>query len=126
MKKIKITEEQYKRLIISESVSKTDNSKNVFFGISMLMGIKLSGENKNIANNSLNDKEILEDIKSTFENEDKLKDLLVSLEEKGEKNPINKLKNNLDEIIKKFNEHSRKLDLGIKLGVITKQIVNTL
>lgn len=126
MKKIIITEQQYKRLIISESDDKTNNLKRLFFGVSILLGYNLTGQNKIIGDNVLEDKTNIESIGKIFMDENKLKNLIDLMEEKGIENAEGVLKEKIDEFVKKYNDYSQKLGCEHKLGVHTKELISNL
>lgn len=126
MKKIIITEQQYKRLILSESADKTNNLKRLFFGISILLGYNLTGQNKIIGNNVLEDKTNVESIGKIFMDENKLKNLIDLMNEKGIENAEGVLKEKIDGLIKKYNEYSEKLGCEQKLSVHTKELISNL
>jgi len=145
MKKIKITEGQYERLILaeqnriintssdllSESVNKNselleEGWREVVLGVAMLMGLQLTGQNDIIAKKSLSDATIMNQIESTLEDEEKTQELVDLMKEKGMKDPSAMLAKNADEIVSNFNELSNKEKLGVKLSVVIAKNLKSL
>lgn len=118
MKKIKITSEQYNTILLKEKNNRLNESfsndkevlseglKEILLGVASLMGVKLSGQNKEIANSVLKDDATLSNIKNTLEDETKVKDLAKSFGEKGMKNPELRLAKNAKKIYDSFNSFS--------------------
>lgn len=115
MRKIKITHNQYKNILISEQRSRLINNSNseqvleeglkdVLLGVSLLMGVNLTGLNKTNAQKAVADSTIMSEIKSTLENEEKIKELSKAFSEKGMQNPDMKLSKNAQKIVDRFNE----------------------
>ena len=134
MKKIKITKEQYDRLIISEQkrlVNKNsdilkENVKEIVFGVAKLMDLPLTGHNELIAKKALSNAESMKKIKDTLEDEDKTKELIELMKEKGMENSSTILNKKADKIISNFNKLSDKQNLGIKLNFFTENNLNDL
>ena len=95
MKKLKITREQYNALIlaeqkrltinptnvltesINENVEKLDEGwKEIVLGISMLMGLNLTGQNDLTAKKALSDANIMNQIEATLEDKSKTEELI--------------------------------------------------
>jgi hypothetical protein len=113
MKKIKITKKQYETILEHEKDNRSLlKENNMLLGLSLLAGIKLTGQNEFLAKNSLSDGKFLNQIKDTLESDDKIKELVDQLKEKGMKNPENTLSTNAQKIIDSFNQYSKeeKLD----------------
>lgn len=107
MTRIRITEQQYNRILLSEEKERLNECSNdVLLVIASLAGIDLTGNNKMIADRSKQNPNIMSKVKSTLGNEDELKGLVKSLEGKGLKNPNKFLSMNADKIIKNYNENS--------------------
>ena len=87
MKKIKITQEQYNKLIITEQKRLINNSsdllsesinknselleegwKEIVLGVAMLMGLNLTGQNDLTAKKALSDANTINQIEATLEN----------------------------------------------------------
>lgn len=122
MRKIKITSEQYTNLLLREQRNRlsskllNESNKEVLLAVSSLMGVNLSGLNKEIAEKALKDKTIMNKVVSTLENDEKINELVSNLEEKGMKNAKDKLSVNSKKIVDNFNENSDKNNLGLKMG----------
>lgn len=113
--KIKITEDQYKKILLHEHSNRSlinEQNNEVVLGIALLAGLDLTGHNKKIADEALSKEDILSKIKSTLENKDKLKNIADNFEEKGMEDPSNFLSKNANKIKEKFNSLSndKKLD----------------
>lgn len=125
MLKIKITKEQYEKIILFETKNKSqilsEGFRDEVLGISKLMGINLTGLNDEIATKALNDQKVLSNIKKRLENESDLDELIKALEEKGLKNPKENLSNNVNKIIKNFNKLNPKEKIGTKTLIILNQ-----
>jgi len=124
MTKIKITSEQYNKILLHEQHVRTNSLKTlnegikeVVLGVSMLMGINLTGLNKEQAEKALKDKNVMLEISSTFENESKIDELIKNLEEKGMVNAKEKLSSKANQVITKFNKISEENNFGINLGL---------
>jgi hypothetical protein len=138
MKKIKITREQYNSIILAEQKRLSNNAtdllsesinenvvrldegwKDVVLGISMLMGVNLTGQNSAMAQKAINNVDVMNQIEATLEDEGKIKQLVDAMKEKGMKDPSAMLANNAEEIVNNFNDLSNKEKLGVKLSVVT-------
>ena len=128
MTKLKITKEQYEKILLHEQQTRmktptvlNENLKGVVYGVALILGINLTGQNKEIGEESLRNQKVMDDIKATFEDEDKLTDLVDALEEKGVKNPTDKLSNNPEELVNKYNkiaeENGIETRVGVKAGI---------
>jgi len=145
MKKLKITREQYNALIlaeqkrltinptnvltesINENVEKLDEGwKEIVLGISMLMGLNLTGQNDLTAKKALSDANIMNQIETTLEDKSKTEELINLMKEKGIKDPSDMLAKNAEEIVDNFNELSDKEKLGAKLNVVTVKSLKAL
>jgi hypothetical protein len=115
MGKLKITESQYNKILLHEQTERNnilaEGHKEVMLVVAVLAGIKLTGQNEFLSQKALNDSSVLSDIKSTLEDEDRLKELVSKMEEKGMESPSLLLSKNAKLIVDKFNELSTdKLD----------------
>jgi hypothetical protein len=112
MHRLIITTEQYKTLVLREQEARlntgkrslNENSKEVILGMALLIGLKLSGLNRQLAQKALEDPAVITQIKTTLENETKTKDMAKAFEEKGMVNPDNFLAKNADKIMQEFNK----------------------
>ncbi len=127
MKKIKITKEQYDRLIISEqtriiinqnsllseSINKNaelleEGWKEIVLGVAMLMGLNLTGQNDLTAKKALSDANTINQIEAKLEDDAKIGELINIMKEKGMKDPSAMLAKNADNIVSDFNKLSEK------------------
>ena len=124
MAKLKITQEQYNKIILHEQTSRssllTETTNEVILGVAKLAGLKLSGHNDILAKNALNDAKTMGLIKSTLEDENKVKELVKKMEEKGMKDVEQFLSKNVDSIVKGYNEYAKaeKLDFISKTNLL--------
>ena len=124
MAKLKITQEQYNKIILHEQASRSslliETTHEVVLGVAKLAGLKLSGHNDTVAKNALNDAKTMSLIKSTLEDEGKVKELVKKMEEKGMKDVENFLSKDVDSIVKGYNEYekSEKLDFISKTNLL--------
>jgi len=135
MIKIKITSNQYDRILLHEQKARLMNSnelnligsdsstdlleegwKDVVLGVAMLLGVGLSGVNKVAAQDALKNAKTMSQIKTTLEDEAKTKELADLLQEKGYKNAEDRLAKNAENIINKFNEISKANKLNYKVS----------
>ena len=119
MAKIKITSEQYNKILLHEqnnrlnSLNKlNEGEKEVVLVVSKLMGINLSGLNKEMAEKALKDKAVMDKIVDTFNDETKMKNLVSSLEEKGMENAKEKLSLKAKDIVDNYNKFSKENKMG--------------
>jgi len=123
MAKIKITQEQYNKIILHEQASRsnllTETTHDVVLGIAMLAGLKLTGTNEIMAKNALENEKTLGLIKSTLEDQAKTKELVKKFEEKGMNDVGGFLSKNADSIVTGFNNKSKsdKLDFIAKTNL---------
>jgi hypothetical protein len=124
MARLKITQEQYNKIILHEQASRSsllvETTNEVVLGVAKLAGLKLSGQNEIIANKALNDAKTMGLIKSTLEDENKVKELVGKMEEKGMKDVESFLSKNVDSLVKKYNQYakSEKLDFISKTNLL--------
>lgn len=123
MAKLKITQEQYNKIVLHEQVSRlnllTETTHEAILGIAMLAGMKLTGTNDIMAKKALEDEKTLGIIKNTLEDDSKTKELVKKLEEKGMSDVNDFLSKHADSIIKNYNVHSKtnKLDFLAKTNL---------
>ena len=120
--RIKITQEQYKNILLNEELARLEARKSmikentspntkiinegwkeVVLGIALILGVGLTGQNKEVAEEALKDPETMNKIKSTLEDENSLEELVDALKEKGMKNPESKLTSNIEKFINDYN-----------------------
>ena len=145
MAKIKITREQYNKLVLAEQKHRQNKSndiltesinnnvqlldegwKEIVLGVSLLMGLNLTGQNNAAAEKAINDVNIMKQIEATLGDEAKTQELVDVMKEKGMKDPSAMLAKNANEIISNFNELSDKEKMGTKLGVVTAHNLKSL
>jgi hypothetical protein len=120
MSKIIITERQYKLILESErKTSLNEDTKNVLMGVSLLMGLNLTGLNKDMADKALSDESTMSEIKNTLEDRDKTDELIELLKQKGLKNPEITLASKADSIVEKFNDFAKKANSKEKMNFMT-------
>ncbi len=115
MAKLKITQEQYDKIILHEQVSRsyllTETTHEVVLGVAKLAGLKLSGHNDTVAKNALNDAKTMSLIKSTLEDNNKIKELVKKMEEKGMNDVESFLSKNVELIVNNYNKYSKSENL---------------
>ena len=126
MAKIKITSEQYNKILIHEqnnrlnSLNKlNEGDKEVVLVVSKLMGVDLvdlSGLNKEMAEKALKKKVVMDEILDTFKDESKIKELVSKLEEKGMKNAKEKLSMKAKDIVDNYNKACKENNFGNEMG----------
>jgi len=138
MSKIKITREQYNKLVLTEQKNRQNKSndiltesidknvqlleegwKEIVLGISMLMGLQLTGQNNAAAEKAVHNVDIMKQIEATLGDESKIEELVDMMEEKGIKDPSSMLTKNAETIVKRYNEIAVDDNFNIKLGIIT-------
>jgi hypothetical protein len=119
MKRLKITNEQYNRIILHEQKSRIlmeaeqkslNHSNEVLLGVAKLMGLDVKGYNEKTADKALTNSEVMKSIKDSLESETKRKELMDDLKSKGftDSNILYKA----DKIAKNFNKYSKENKLG--------------
>jgi hypothetical protein len=122
MKRLKITNEQYNRIILHEQKSRIlmeaeqkglNHSNEVLLGVAKLMGLDVKGFNTTIADKALTDSDVMKSIKDSLESETKRQELMDDLKSKGFMD--SKVLYKSDTIAKNFNKYSKenKLDYSI-------------
>lgn len=141
MAKLKITKEQYDRILIREQQSRliasgdliTENLnestqlleegwREVVLGVAMMMGVGLTGQNKAIAQDAVKNEKTMSQIKTTLEDSSKTAELVKLLKEKGMKDPETKLAQNAEKVMDAFNRIAD--NDKIKYKVDTKVVTN--
>jgi hypothetical protein len=139
--KIRITEEQLRTIFLNEQKNHLKNNKyflnetfykdaeileegwrEVVLGVSMLLGVGLTGPNKAIAQDALKNDETMAQIKSTLENREKTDELVDLLKQQGLKDPDSLLAKNAQNVVNKFNKLADENDLTYKVS--TKVVDN--
>ena len=105
--RVKLTSKQLNMVMLNESKTRKilkESDREVILGLSLLLGIKLSGLNNELANKYINDDKIVNKIKTTLSNEFKTEEIIKSMEEKGMVDAKNLLKTKSKEIVDNFDK----------------------
>ena len=133
MLKIKITKEQYNNILLHEQKSRLEfniinesgNDKpellekgyrESILCVALMLGFNLTGLNRENVEKYIKDKNIMSQVKSILEDEEKIKKLVGGLEAKGMTDPLNKLKEKSNQLIKKYNEIAINNNIEDRLG----------
>jgi hypothetical protein len=131
-KKLVISESQLKRIIkhieegnepigvLTEEVVVQEDIiqegwKDIVLGVALLAGVGLTGQNQAQAQKAVNDPAILKQVQNVLQ-DDRLEDVVDSLEAAGMDNAMEKIQKNADKLEKNFNEKAVRLK-GIKGGL---------
>ena len=134
MKKLILTESQYTSLFntIAEEAKFTsrllnESSKDVLLCIGNILksstGQKLSNYNKVFADKLVKDPVIMGKVKETFEDVNKLDELIDEFKNVGMNNPHIRLAKNANEIVNEFNKIASDNNINLKLDV---DVINNL
>ena len=121
MSKIKITYEQYNRLILNEQKNRShkinlnEDMKEVLLGVSLLMDINLSGQNKEVAEKAIKTDSTMLEIKKVLEDSNKLNQLVAALTEKGYNDAEIKMAKKANEVVNKFNDYAESNNIKHRL-----------
>ena len=122
MKRLKITNEQYNRIILHEQNSRIlleteqkglKHSNEVLLGVAKLMGLNIKGFNSTIADAAVTKSDVMKSIKDSLENEDKRQELIDDLISKGMMDQ--KMLYKTDKISTNFNKFSKENNLGYSM-----------
>lgn len=141
MPKLKITQEQYSRILIREQEARLMTSsdflnenlnestqmleegwREVVLGVAMMLGVGLTGQNKAMAQDAVKNETTMAQIKSTLEDESRVGELVDALKTKGMKDPESKLAQNAEKVMDAYNRIAA--DDDIKYRVDTKVVTN--
>lgn len=141
MPKLKITQEQYQRILIREQEARLKASSDILnenlndstqlleegwreivLGVAMMMGVGLTGQNKAVAQDAVKNASTMAQIKATLEDTNKTAELVKLLKDKGMKNPETKLADNAEKVMDTYNKIASNDD--IKYRVDTKVVTN--
>ena len=122
MKRLKITNEQYNRIILHEQKSRIimeseqkslNHSNEVLLGIAKLMGLNIKGFNATIADSAVKKDDVMKSIKDSLEDSNKRQELIDDLIAKGlvKANMLYKA----DSIASNFNKFSKENNLGYNM-----------
>lgn len=125
MKRLKITFEQYHRLLINES----SNSKGTFnypngilMSLAKLIGVKLKNFNLDVAENDLKKEETYKKIKEILNDEVKIKNIIEDLNNKGLIDSDKKILYKSDDFVNNFNKYAKKY--GFNYNLTHSEIIN--
>jgi hypothetical protein len=119
MKRLKITNEQYNRIILHEQKSRMlieseekslNHSNEVLLGVAKLMGLNIKGFNLTIADAAVKKDDIMKSIKNSLEDTNKRQELIDDLVAKGLVKPDMLYK--ADSIANNFNKYSKENNLS--------------
>jgi hypothetical protein len=120
--RVKLTPKQLNMVILNESKTRNiikESDREVILGLSLLLGVKLSGLNNELAHKYINDNKIINKIKTTLSNEFKTEEIIKSMEEKGMSDAKNLLKSKSKELIDNFDKfcgpEKHDADMNIKI-----------
>jgi len=122
MKRLKITNEQYNRIILHEQKSRIlmeseqkslNHSNEVLLGIAKLMGLNIKGFNATIADSAVKKDDVMKSIKDSLDDSNKRQELIDDLIAKGlvKANMLYKA----DSIASNFNKFSKENNLGYSM-----------
>jgi flagellar motor protein MotB len=131
MARLKIRRKQYNILLLNERERRLKNNgvivehkellkegwREVLLGVAMMLGVGLTGQNKILAQNAVKNDKTMADIKSTLEDESKIKELVVLLKEKGLKDPETMLSQNAEKVVDAFNRIAADDEIGYKVDI---------
>ncbi len=142
MTKLKITKKQYTTILLREQESRINDNREVIsentdettkllsegwrevvLGVALMLGVRLTGQNRDIAQKAVKNATIMNQIKATLEHPKKIDDLVDAMEEKGMKDPSSVLAKHAERIMNKFNSFATKDNLNHRIDV---KVVNNL
>ena len=122
MAKLIITEKQYNKILVNEAISRTllsENNKEVVLGVALLLGMNLSGLNKELAHKYIKNDKVVNNIKTILNNEYKTDELIKNMEEKGMGDVKSLLKSKSRDIVKNFDKfcgpEKHDADMNVKI-----------
>jgi hypothetical protein len=135
MAKLKITNEQYSRLILKEHNSRLLNeseqslntSNDILLGLAKIMGVSLTGFNSHKAENIIKDSKKMLELKKIIQNPEKRQGLIDDLNTKGMINPNDKVLYKSSDIADNFNKISKENGFDYKIdanGLIDNLLKN--
>jgi hypothetical protein len=120
--KIRITESQYNRLLLSEEKDIQFNfDVDTILGFAKLIGLPLKGQNEFLANRALDNEAVLTKIYSIMRDVDKKNEIIDDLNNKGMVNADKKLHDNIETVVSNFNKYSKGKEL--KLDSVLNKIL---
>ena len=124
MKKLKITKEQYEKILIHEQKERLlmedkevsfNHDKLALMGFAKILGIKLTKQNEIDANKATNSTKVMSNIKSIISDPKKREELIKDLESKGMVEPHKKMVTNYQKIVSNFNKYAKALGMEDEL-----------
>ena len=110
--KIRITESQYNRLLLSEEKEVNFNfDVDTILGFAKLIGLSLKGQNEFLAKRALDNEAVLTKIYSIMTNVDKKNEIIDDLNNKGMVDADKKLHDNIETVVSNFNKYSKGKEL---------------
>jgi hypothetical protein len=120
--KIRITESQYNRLLLSEEKEVNFNfDVDTILGFAKLIGLSLKGQNEFLAKRALDNEAVLTKIYSIMTNVDKKNEIIDDLNNKGMVDADKKLHDNIETVVSNFNKYSKGKEL--KLDSVLNKIL---
>lgn len=115
MAKLKITNEQYNRLILNEHTTRILNenesslntSNDILLGLAKIMDVNLTGFNLHKAENVIKDSKKMLELKKIIQNPEKRQELIDDLNTKGMINTNDKILYKYSDIADNFNKISK-------------------
>jgi hypothetical protein len=120
--KIIITESQYNRLLLNEDKEPKFNfDSDTILGFAKLIGLPLRGQNKFLADKTIENKDVLSKIHTVMTSAEIKQNMIDDLENKGMGGADKKLHDNIETIVLNFNKHSK--DKQLNLDTVLNQIL---
>jgi hypothetical protein len=124
MAKLKITKEQYERILIHEQKERLvvenkevsfNHDKLTLMGFAKILGLNLTKQNKIDADKATNSTQVMSNIKSIISDPKKREELIEDLETKGMVEPHKKMVTNYQKIVSNFNQYAKALGMEDEL-----------
>jgi hypothetical protein len=124
MAKLKITKEQYERILIHEQKERMlvedkeisfNHDKLTLMGFAKILGLSLTKQNKIDADKATNSTQVMSNIKTIISDPKKREELIQDLETKGMIEPHKKMITNYQKIVSNFNQYAKSLGMEDEL-----------
>jgi hypothetical protein len=124
MAKLKITKEQYERILIHEQKQRMlvedkdvsfNHDKLTLMGFAKILGLSLTKQNKIDADKATNSTHVMSNIKTIISDPKKREELIQDLETKGMIEPHKKMITNYQKIVSNFNQYAKALGMEDEL-----------
>jgi hypothetical protein len=124
MTKLKITKEQYQRILIHEQKERMlvedkdvsfNHDKLTLMGFAKILGLNLTKQNKIDADKATNSIQVMSNIKTIISDPKKREELIQDLENKGMVEPHKKIVTNYQKIVSNFNQYAKALGMEDEL-----------